>query len=499
MPTVAEDLAWVLNEFRTSRYTSDYKTYREYYEGKQKLAFATEKFRSTFGQQFKEFSENACRTVVDSLADRLKIIGFRTGNAKMEKEPVPVMLPPSPPGAPPTPQLQRQKMVVQDPTAETLNNLWEKNKLDKRATKLHKDSLMLGDGYVIVWPDIKTQEPRIWVQQGNMCLVRYDEETEEEINLAAKRWYDKAAKTWYLNLYYQDVILKYSAGSVDGTFPDTNKWKVYDSVTNTYGRVPMFHFPNAGVCEMGTSELKDIVPLQDGLNKSVLDMMIAMEFASFKQRYVIGLEVEVDEETGKPVDPAAEQYGVSRLLAFADPETKVGEFGTTDLDQFLRVTDKFWTSIAKISGTPLHYFFITTGDFPSGNAMRAAEGKFVNKIADRQGVFGDSWSDVMRFASKITGADLDDVEVAVNWQDAAQPSQAEVADVAVKKQAVGVSRTQILREMGYDEDEIMLMLEESDVEKAQNTVLKQQENPGLNPNKFPVPGPNKRPGKGVQA
>ena len=235
------------------------------------------------------------------------------------------------------------------------------------------------------------------------------------------------------------------------------------------------------------------------MNKSVMDMMIAMEFASFKQRYVIGLEIEIDEDTGEPRDPVAKNYGVDRLLAFPDIETKVGEFGSTDLDQFLRVTDKFWTSVAKISGTPLHYFFITTGDFPSGNAMRAAEGKFVNKISDRQEDYGEQWSDVLKFASKVAGDDVDEEEVDTNWLDAAQPSDAEIADTAVKKKAVGVSRTAILRELGYDEEEIMQMLAESDSEQMQQTMLKQQENPAMNPNGQPVPGPSKRPGKGVQA
>jgi len=283
----------------------------------------------------------------------------------------------------------------------------------------------------------------------------------------------------------------------------------------------MFHFPNAAICELGVSELKDLIPLQNGLNKSVMDMMIAMEFASFKQRWAIGLEVEIDPETGEPLDPNAKNYGVDRLLAFPDPETKVGEFGSTDLDQFLRVTDKFWTSIAKISGTPLHYFFITTGDFPSGNAMRAAEGKFVNKIQDRQEGFGDSWADVLKFAVKVEGTDADDEKVETTWSDAAQPSEAEIADTAVKKKAVGVSRTQILKELDYDDDEIMQMLQESDSDALQQSFLKMQMSPGpfggesgpgspsgtsgpggnpaLNPNGQPIPGPGKRPGRGVRA
>jgi hypothetical protein len=482
----------------------NYRVYREYYEGKQKLAFATDKFKNTFGAMFKEFSENACRTVVDSLADRMKIEGFRTSQADIATEDVPIPMPKASLEQVNTPPA-RQKMIVKDPLAEALMTIWKDEKMTRKATKVHKEALRLGDAYVIVWED-GDGDVGIWPQRGDQCCVRYDDETGTDIEIGAKIWYDDRENRWYLNLYYPDGITKYQTTN---TGRDVSRaagsWETFQEVANPYGRVPIFHFPNSATCEYGVSELKDIVPLQDGLNKSVMDMMIAMEFASFKQRYVIGLEVEIDEETGEPLDPNAKNYGVDRLLAFADTETKVGEFSSTDLDQFLRVTDKFWTSIAKISGTPLHYFFITTGDFPSGNAMRAAEGKFVNKITDRQEDYGDGWAEVFKFASKVQGTDIDEEEVETAWSNAAQPSEAEIADTAVKKKAVGVSQTQILRELGYDEDQIMQMLQESDNNALQQSLLQQASHPppapggtpGLNPNGQPIPRPG--PGKGVKA
>ena len=34
------------------------------------------------------------------------------------------------------------------------------------------------------------------------------------------------------------------------------------------------------------------MPVQDGLNKSVLDMLVAMEFSAFRQRWAAGIEVD---------------------------------------------------------------------------------------------------------------------------------------------------------------------------------------------------------------
>jgi len=248
-------------------------------------------------------------------------------------------------------------------------------------------------------------------------------------------------------------------------------WTQRAEVPNPYNVVPLFHFPNGAYKCYGVSSLKDIIPLQDGLNKSVMDMMISMEFASFRQRWVIGLELEIDEQTGTPKDPGARQYGVDRLLTFPDIDTKVGEFDTTDLQQFLRVQDKFWISCSRVSGTPLHYFFITTGDFPSGEAMKAAEARFVKRITDRQVGFGAIWEEVLGFCLQIQNTSTDGLKINVLWKDATSRSDNEIADTAVKKKAVGVSRTQLLTEMNYTPEQISRMLTESDIDELQKAML----------------------------
>jgi len=42
---------------------------------------------------------------------------------------------------------------------------------------------------------------------------------------------------------------------------------------------------------------------------------------------------------------------------------------------------------------------LQTGDFPSGEAQRAAETRFLKKIEDRQGAFGTAWQDVIKLCS----------------------------------------------------------------------------------------------------
>lgn len=487
-----QDLLWAHNRFTQSERRRGYQQYYRYYAGDQRMAYATEKFREAFGNLFKEFSENACAGVVDSLAARLKIQGWQSSLAKQTTEEIP----PAVEGAP-----ARKKVLTVDPLGEAAQEMWNRNRMDERSLDVHTEALRTGDSYLIVWPD-EDMSAGIWYNEAAYVEVQYDPNRQEELLRGSKIWFDDVEELWYLNIYLRTAIEKYVSKSKAAPTNIAGWVQRVDFVPNPYLRVPIFHFANQATCRHGESELRDIIAIQDGLNKSVMDMMIAMEFASFKQRYIIGMEVDVDETTGEPVQGSTKNYGVDRLMAIPDPDAKVGQFDATDLDQFLRVTDKFWASVARVSGTPLHYFYITSGDFPSGEAIKSAESRFVTRIEDRQKGFSPAWSDALLFALDIEGKlgdvptdrmgrrDFKAVTLKPQWKDAAPRTESELADTAVKKQAVGVSRSQILSEFGYEDEEVMRMLEETDAREVSKALLAQPKPDGTNPNGQPQPGPS---------
>lgn len=460
-----DELAWAVNAFKSSRRRERYELYWNYYDGNQRLAFATEKFRSTFGHIFKEFAENVCEPVVDSLVDRLKVTGFRSSQTAMETSVSPSIVP----GVPP-----RKRISIKDPKGQQAWDIWTRNRMDLRAKDVHRESSLMGDAYVIVWPDEKMQAA-IWPQFANEVDVKYDPNTQGEILYACKRWYDDIGRRWMLNVYTKTEIVKYRSRDTTANPPEKPEaYQEYKVVENPYGRVPVFHFPRGSENRYGRSDLMNVIPIQDALNKSVMDLLIAMEFASFKQRYIIGMEAEIDEETGEPVDQVMKNYGVDRMMAIPNEDAKVGQFDATDLDQFLRVQEKFWASTARVSGTPLHYFFITQGDFPSGEAQKAAEARFSSRIEECHTAYGNAWEDAISFAMQIDNVWEEGLELSTMWQDSSPRSQAELADTAVKKKAIGVPRSQLLREQGYSDDEIEQFLEESDAEAVQNSNLQMQ-------------------------
>ncbi|MBK8305442.1 MAG: phage portal protein [Chloracidobacterium sp.] len=224
--------------------------------------------------------------------------------------------------------------------------------------------------------------------------------------------------------------------------------------------MPVFHFANnADIGQLGRSELEAAIPVQDGLNKSVLDMLVAMEFAAYRQRWAAGIEVEYDKD-GKTVAPF--KAGVEHLWIANDPSAKFGDFEAAQLEQFLKVKDGFRVDIASVTGTPLHYLLQNTGGFPSGESLKKAETRFLAKVRDRQTSFGQVWADVMEFALRIEGRKT--ARLITEWEDPAPMSEREVLENILLKKQIGLPVEQALLEAGYGEADVKEMVKNLGVE-----------------------------------
>jgi len=459
-----DDLEWAVAQYKPSERMRRYSLYWNYYEGNHRLAFATDKFKESFGNLFREFAENSCPAVVDSLVDRLKLLGFRSSDAVLEQKEVPSVIPGMP---------GRKRTLVVDDHGQMAWDIWTRNRMDLRSKDVHREATIMGDAYVLVWPN-DDGTAGIWPQIANEVSVQYDPNQQGVVYRASKKWFDGIAGVWRINVFTQDSVCKYESKTTSHFFPEqATDFVLTDEIANPYMRVPVFHFARGAENSFGRSDLKDVIPIQDALNKAVMDMLIAMEFASFKQRYIIGMEVDLDEETGQPRDATMQSYGVDRMMAIPNEDAKVGQFDATDLGQFLRVQEKFWASIARVSGTPLHYFFITEGDFPSGEAQKAAEARFSTRIEDSQVAWGNRWEDVILFAHEIEHGEVEGLEYSSIWSNATPRSESELADTAIKKKAIGFSRSYLLREFGLSDEEVDEMLEETDSEAMQKFALQQ--------------------------
>lgn len=416
-----------------------YDKTERYHRGEHNLMFATEKFQNTFGALFREFAMNLCPAICDAVKDKLKITEFR----------------------------------VDSGTASLRSNaerIWQRNRMATRAGEVHKEVLKNGDAYAIVWPDAEGNSI-IYPNKAGNVTVAYDEDSPGQILWAAKYWrtHDKRTR---LNIFYPDRIERYTAiRESQRTLLDAKEFVSFvensvhrdteneptqiSTIANPYGVVPVFHFANNADLGMpGQSELVSAIPVQDGLNKSVLDMLVAMEFSAYRQRWAAGIEIEYDNE-GKAVAPFT--AGIDHLWIAQNPNARFGDFESANLDHFLRVKDSFRIDMASVTGTPLHYLMPHTSRSYSGESLKKAETRFIAKVRDRQESFGQTWADLMAFALKIEGHG-DDIRLITAWEDPDRMSEREFLENIILKQQIGITPEQALTEAGYGNTDMTQML-----------------------------------------
>jgi len=431
-----------LSNFRTNG--GRYSRAERYYNGDHDLAFASAKFENTFGSLFREFALNLCPAICDAVRDKLKIEGFSVFSK--------------------SDAFTRSESGTAEAVTLT-DEIWHRNRMDARAGEVHKEALKNGDAFVIVWPD-GGGNASIFPNTAASCTVEYDEEDPGKIVWAAKFWRTREKFT-RLNLFYPDRIERYITSKPhEGILPEAKEFvpfvgpqaaspadpevargprAVRHIIPNPYGVVPVFHFANnASIGEFGRSELEDAIPVQDGMNKSVLDMLVAMEFSAYRQRWAAGIEIEYDTE-GNVVAPF--KAGVDHLWISGNEGARFGDFETANLDGFLKVKDGFRIDIASVTGTPLYYLLPYGRGFASGEAMRKAESRFIAKVRDRQTSFGQVWADVMQFALRIETKP--EVFLKTLWEDAARLSEKEELENLLLKKELGLPSGEALQELGY--------------------------------------------------
>jgi hypothetical protein len=410
---------------------SSVDTFESYYRGDHPLAFASPKFRSAFGNLLREFSDNFCPIIVDSVEERLNIDGFRLGSAGQEAD------------------------------ADAWR-IWQANALDLESQLAHREALVAGSGYVTVWAGDDPTTPLITVESAAQVIVGYAPGNRRQRLAAWKRWLDDDGYL-YGTLYLPDQILKYrSASKSDGSMTPGQKTRWVErpgdpGMSNPLGVVPVVELRNnPRILGPAESELARVIGLQNAINKLCMDLLVASEFVAYPQRFVTGLELSLD-DNGNPIEPF--KPGIDRLLVSESADTKFGSFQAADLGNYTRSIETLVQHIASQSRIPFHYFLLNGGQAPSGESIRSAEAGLVAKVKRKQRGYGESWEEVIRLAFRVMGDDAraNAFDAETIWADPETRTEAEHVDAVTKMASLGVPTEVIWERLGFSPQEIARM------------------------------------------
>ncbi len=405
----------------------------QYYGGKHNLAFATGKFREAFGRLFREFSDNWCELVVDSSVERISVQGFRFNSEDLSGD--------------------------DDAWA-----IWQANNLDSESVIGFTTAVKTGMAYVLVGPgdDVDgVMMPQVTIEHPCEVIVATAPGNRRNRQAALKRWVDELG---FVNayVYLPDAIYTFQSEKPQSSqgFSGSTHWLLVDEVRNTLGVVPMIPLPNDPDGRgNGTSDIDQVIPTQDAVNKLMADMMVSSEFNAFSQRWATGLEDIEDETTISMMN--ALMSGASRIFASASPDTKFGTFPETDLKGFVAGIELIIQHIAARTRTPPHYLLGQSGNFPSGDSLKATETGLVAKVRKKHLFFGEGLTDALRLAFLMRGDTTrgKDMGAKTIWKDPESRSFGELVDGLVKLATIGVPEEFLWQKANFSPQEIKRMQE----------------------------------------
>ena len=246
-----------------------------YYDGEHDLAFASEKFLEAFGGLFDAFADNWCALVVDAVEQRLNIEGFRVGGQGQSAD-------------------------------DAAWRIWQANQLDAQSQLAHTEALLSGASYVTVWYGKEERTPEITVEHPAMAIVDLDPRRPRHRRAALRIYVDDHGFE-RAELFLPDGVYAFRSRSARSDHytpaqsvlwePDTTAELAEAGadrngfIPNPLGVVPMVELTNRprlrqsrrlGI--LARSEIAQVIPLQDAVNKMMADMLVSSEAAAYPQR-----------------------------------------------------------------------------------------------------------------------------------------------------------------------------------------------------------------------
>jgi hypothetical protein len=388
-----------------------YNRYFDYYDGDQPVLYTAKRLEEIFKGIDAVFTENWCTVVIDSTKDRINLDHINVPEGLEQ-----IWLP-----------------------------LWEESKLKLESDDVHESALITGESFVIAWPD-EAGVPQAYFNDPRLCHVFYETENPRNVEFAAK-WWKQTDERVRMTLYYPEWLEYYITDQKSDNVTSEKAFRLFkEAENNPYGEVPVFHFRTGQ--RKAKSDLKSVVPVQNGINKLLADMMVAAEYGAFKQRYIISNS----EIQGKLKNAPNEIWDLPAGDGMSQ-QTQAGQFDATPLKNYLDAIDNLSMAVSSITRTPKHYFF-SIGSNLSGEALIAMESPLNKKAQDRIERFIPGWQDVTRFMLKIAGVEIDarDVQPVFDDPESVQPfTEAQAIQMLV---SAGVPLSAATRRLGWTDGEI---------------------------------------------
>jgi len=395
------------------------KIYRDYYRGDFPLPYVPNAALTEYLPLLLRSRSNWCRKVVDITARRLVVIGVRSNASD----------------------------------AEALWDVWQRSRMDARQQIVHRSATRYGITYVTVGRGSTAADGT--VTGGDVTIrahsplnvAHLEDPADPDLVTAAVRSWSSTGGQRFSYLWTPDewVLFRLDAAA---------RKSVIDRGEHGLGQVPVVPFKNL-VEEDGTytSDLQIALPIQDRINQTIADRLMTQTYGAHRQRVMIGLELE-DDEDGQPKIPF--RPSVDRTWFVEDAGVKIEEFAETALAPFIAAAEADIKHLASLTDTPPQDLLGEMVNI-SAEALKAAQSANSAKVADRALAFGEKHEQVLNLVAVTAGLEPDP-QMEIVWKDTEPYSESQRMDALSKKRDLGVPLQTIWAEMGYSPAQITQLM-----------------------------------------
>lgn len=443
--------------------------YRDYSEGKHRLKLTSEmrKMMQITDSRMDRYNANYCEMVVNAMADRLDV----------------------------------ETIQSSDEVAQVwVDDLMRLNRFDALQIDVREAALRDGETFVMGQYDdasarVTLAHDLAWDGDTGVIVV-YDRQG-KEIVAAAKVWYEGENRR--ANLYYPNTLERYAyvmeTINEGGQERQEMQLKLLGPAEDT-GRggempgIPIVHFRNKGGGKLrkGSSELTNVIPLQDSLNRTLISMVMSAELTAFSILFAVGFEPDagvtpgmiisalIKDEDGNQV--VSDNKEVADAYAALMNTYKLERIEAGSLKELIQQAEFIITQIGTVSSTPTPSMM--GGDSQSGEALKQRDVRLLGKIKRTQVQMGNAWEDVVGLAGRLQnlyGATKAPAleGVSTRWKSAEIRNDVDVLKAAELLQKWGFER-EALRLLSqsslasYGDDDIERMMAEKRADAAQGLV-----------------------------
>ena len=366
---------------------------------------------------------------------------------------------------------RRGNQSERPPSGETLPEWrhWQESRLDARQIAVHRGALTYGHSFTLT-EKLRNGKIRTKGLSAMRTAAVFEDPANDHVPYAAltvtrfPQGPDDRGKARMFDGSHEYEVTFKSLGDGDGITVKRIK-------RHGAKECPVTRFAAAVDLEGRTvGVIAPMIELQNRINQSVFDLLVAQTYSSTKVRTVTGMAPPLQRYTkdgwyfpdGRPAkegdqgatfqeagDVVLDENGMpkplpinanaARFLFAEDAEAKWGTLDETPLAGFIESIEMSIRHLSALSQTPPHHILGAIANL-SAEALLAAETALARKVEEFRKSFGESWERVFQLAAEMEGniASAEDYSGEVLWRDMEQRSLAQAAD------ALGKLREQLM-------------------------------------------------------